>query len=307
MSSVQLAKILVATDGSENSDYSLNVATKIGEKYSSKIDLIYVRQPQGSVPSSAPLVDPVIGGTSVIIPSQRDNARMREEETPSQKKIPELLESRLEILRERGFEPVAIFVESPDISGEILKAARNGNYNLVVLGSRGVGGLKSLLLGSVSTKVAKEAKCSVLVMKRRIEGVFKILLGFDGSPESRKALEFVKDFGKRMNAEVDPVSVVNIPLAPEGIVGADVDRWEKEMGNLADEAASQLAAVGIRSTRKVSNYIDVARALSDDAERGAYDLIIVGNRGLGRLRSLFLGSVASGVANSAKTNVLIAR
>ena len=159
MSSLQLAKILVATDGSENSDYSLNVATKIGEKYSSKIDLIFVKQPQGSVPSSSPLIDPVIGGTSVIIPSQGQIIpAMNEESGREEQKSPDLLESRLEILREQRFEPGAIYVESPDVSGEILKTAREGNYDLVVLGSRGMGGLKSLLLGSVSTKVAKEAK-----------------------------------------------------------------------------------------------------------------------------------------------------
>jgi len=279
---------------------------KIAEKYASRIDLIYVRQPKGSIPSSAPLVDPVIGGTSVLIPSQRDNARVTDEAT-TRKKTDNLLESRLKIIRDRNFESDAILVDSPDVSGEILKASRTENYNMLVLGSRGMSGLKSLLMGSVSTKVAKEAKCSVLIMKRRIEGVFKILLGFDGSPESRRALEYLQDFGKKMKAEVDPLSVVNIPMAPEGIVGADVDRWEKEMKKLADEAADILRSGGIPSSGKVSNYIDVARALSDEAEKGAYDLIVVGTRGLGKFRSLFLGSVASGVANSAKTNVLIVR
>jgi nucleotide-binding universal stress UspA family protein len=117
----------------------------------------------------------------------------------------------------------------------------------------------------------------------------------------------VGDFGKRMNAEVDPMSVVNIPMAPEGIVGTDLDRWEKEMRELADEAASVLSSKGITSGAKVSSYMDVARALSDEAEKGAYDLIVVGNRGRGKFRALFMGSVASGVANSAKTNVLIVR
>src|SRR5207253_11097256 len=128
--------------------------------------LVYVRQPQGSIPSSAPLIDPVIGGTSVIVPSQGDNSRVKEEVIP-RRRFPDLLESRQELLREQNFETGAIYVESPDVPGEILKASRNGNYDLLVLGSRGVGGLKSLLLGSVFTKVAKESKGSVLVMKRR--------------------------------------------------------------------------------------------------------------------------------------------
>jgi len=303
----QLSKLLVATDGSENSDYALNVATKISEKYSSRIDLIHIMQPQGTISSAAPLVDPVIGGATIIVPSQGGNSDGKKESLDGKNKATQLLESRLKILRDRNFDSDVLFIESPDIPGEILKASRNGHYDLVVLGSRGMSGLKSLILGSVSTKVAKEAKCSVLVMKKRIEGVFKILLGFDGSAESRRALEFVADFGKRLNAEVDPLSVVNLPMAPEGIVGAEVDRWEREMKKVADEAASTLSSRGIRSAGKVSNYMDVSRALSDEAERGAYDLIVVGNRGLGKLRSLFLGSVAAGVSNSAKTNVLIVR
>ncbi|MGI0083807.1 MAG: universal stress protein [Nitrososphaerales archaeon] len=47
--------------------------------------------------------------------------------------------------------------------------------------------------------------------------------------------------------------------------------------------------------------------MTAQAEKGEYDLIVVGSRGYGRLRSLFLGSVASSVADSSKTNVLIVR
>ncbi len=51
----------------------------------------------------------------------------------------------------------------------------------------------------------------------------------------------------------------------------------------------------------------MALALASEAEKGSYDIVVVGSRGQGRLKSLFLGSVASGIANSSKTNVLIIR
>ena len=48
---------------------------------------------------------------------------------------------------------------------EILKAARDGDYSLIVIGSRGLSTLKELLMGSVSDGVTKHAPCPVLVVR----------------------------------------------------------------------------------------------------------------------------------------------
>ena len=48
---------------------------------------------------------------------------------------------------------------------EILKAARRFRANLIVLGSRGLTGIKRQFLGSVSARVARHAPCSVLVVR----------------------------------------------------------------------------------------------------------------------------------------------
>jgi nucleotide-binding universal stress UspA family protein len=47
----------------------------------------------------------------------------------------------------------------------IIETAAEGNFNLIVMGSRGLGGMKELLLGSVSHKVVQLAKTSVLIVK----------------------------------------------------------------------------------------------------------------------------------------------
>ena len=270
--------MLVAIDGSEYSDYALNVALKIAEKYSSTIDLVHVE-----VPAS---------GSSTA---------------DSIKKVGNVLEERLGIVKERKLICNPIKIRSSDPASEILKLSNSGNYNLVVLGNRGMGGLKSLLMGSVSSKVAKESKRSVLVVKTRIQVNPKILLGFDGSDESNLALDFASDLGTRFNAQVEVITVFNIPLAPDTYIGSEVDRWKKEMQTTLDSAVSKLKANGVRSLGKIVDHTNVSLALASEAEKGSFDFIVVGSKGQGRLKSLLLGSVANGVANNSKTNVLIVR
>ncbi|MDG6923115.1 MAG: universal stress protein, partial [Nitrososphaerota archaeon] len=161
--SPDLSKVLVAIDGSEHSDYALNVAVKIGAKYSSSFTLV-----QGEVSS----------------------AKTETEKVPGN-----ILDERVGIVKMNSLACTQIKVQSSDPAGEILKLANSGNYGLVVLGSRGLGSLKSLLMGSVSAKVAKEAKSSILVVKTKIEAITKILLGYDGSDQSKNALEFATDLG----------------------------------------------------------------------------------------------------------------
>jgi nucleotide-binding universal stress UspA family protein len=48
---------------------------------------------------------------------------------------------------------------------KIVETAKNGNFDLVVVGSRGLGGIKEFFLGSVSDRVADEAPCPVLIIK----------------------------------------------------------------------------------------------------------------------------------------------
>jgi nucleotide-binding universal stress UspA family protein len=273
--SPDLSKVLVAIDGSEHSDYALNVAVKIGAKYSSSFTLVQVEVP---------------------------SAKTETEKVPGN-----ILDERVGIVKMNSLACTQIKVQSSDPAGEILKLANSGNYGLVVLGSRGLGSLKSLLMGSVSAKVAKEAKSSILVVKTKIEAIPKILLGYDGSDQSKNALEFATDLGLKFSAKVDVVSVFNIPVSPEAYIGTEVDRWEKDMKSLLDSAVESMRAKGLQTQGKIIDHNNVPLALTSEAEKGSYDIIVVGSRGQGRLKSLLLGSVASGIANSSKTNVLIVR
>jgi nucleotide-binding universal stress UspA family protein len=220
---LELKKILVAIDGSENSDYALNLAIKIGTLYLATVDLIHVAIPTGSVVVSPRVFDPLLG-TTMVLPTPKIEPGQKKQEGSG---LPHILADRRQLLLEHGIQCNAIYIESDDVTGEILKATSSGGYDLTILGSRGLGGIKSLLLGSVSHKVARESKRSVLIVRTKIENVPKILLGYDGSDESKVALAFATDIGKRFHTQVTVASVVSVPIAPEGYIGSGMDRWER--------------------------------------------------------------------------------
>lgn len=298
----------MAIDGSEISDYALNLAIHIGEAMQSELGLIYVHAPSVAPPVATPMYDPLSAGP-LLTP-------MPEWQTPqggvgsrTSSKDGEFLEQRKKHVEESGLLCVTSSVESDNVPGEIMKVASEQGYTLIVLGSRGLSGFKSLILGSVSKKVAKEAKTSVLIVKEKVDGLPKILVGYDGSEESKRALYAAAELGLRFNGKVDPFGVVSIPVAAEGAVMPDgIDKWESEMTDEIRKAIAILKERGITKCEgKTTDSADVTKGIIEEATRGSYDLIAVGSKGYGRLRSFFLGSVASSVADSAKTNVLIVR
>ena len=66
--------------------------------------------------------------------------------------------------RENNIEPELILLEGHP-ADKIAETARDGKYDMIIMGNRGRGGLKKLLLGSVSNAVIQETEASVLVVK----------------------------------------------------------------------------------------------------------------------------------------------
>ena len=67
--------------------------------------------------------------------------------------------------RALGLEEVETTVLGEDAAWEILNYAETNDVDLIVSGTRGLGGIKSFFLGSVSHKLLKEAKCPCLLVK----------------------------------------------------------------------------------------------------------------------------------------------
>ena len=136
-------KILVPLDGSEQSTWALGKAVKIAKKVGGEITLIHVY----SVSSFA------------ITPMQvyRCVQAMR-------KHAEGILEDGKKKAETEGVQAKTLLVDGHTVE-EILKAAKEGNFSLIVIGARGLSKMKELLLGSVSDGVSRLAPCPVLIVR----------------------------------------------------------------------------------------------------------------------------------------------
>jgi nucleotide-binding universal stress UspA family protein len=131
----------------------------------------------------------------------------------------------------------------------------------------------------------------------------RILLAYDGGEPARRALETTVELAKLTGATVAVVSVV--PFHP-GRVGADPwDSTEDHAQELLD-ARRALQERGIEA-ELLEPIGDPARRIEEIADKGDYDTIVIGSRGLSAVGRVLQGSVSSHVAAHARATVIVAR
>ena len=135
--------ILVPLDGSKNSLLALDKAVQIAKKFDSKITLIDVYWISAFRLTPSQLVDYVV---------------------EIRKAGEEILAEGKKIVKTEDV-PVETILKEGHIVEEILKTAKEGNYDLIVMGARGVSKIREILLGSVSYGVTAHAPCPVLIVK----------------------------------------------------------------------------------------------------------------------------------------------
>ena len=147
-----IKKILLAIDGSQSADHALDFGLDLAMKYSAEVMIISViDSPQSSLVVKGMLYAPT--STQKYLKKLRDfHEKILLEASNKTKKISPELKVSIKLLEGR-----------PD--DKIVETAKKESIDLIVLGSRGLGGIKGFVLGSVSDRVADEASCPVLIVK----------------------------------------------------------------------------------------------------------------------------------------------
>ena len=219
------------------------------------------------------------------------------------------LEERAEMLRKGGL-TVETSVEHGRAADVLIDRATESFADLIVVGSRGLGPIARIVLGSVSTHLADHARCPVLVV--RSPEATRMLLATDGTRSSLAIPRVLAAWGNAFRGL--PVEVLSVAprhafVTPWGSTGDD---GVSESGGLslhegiAHEVADEMMELGWHAAA-VARAGDPARQIVATSAEWRADLIVTGSRGLGTVRRIVEGSVAHDVLLHARSSVLVMR
>lgn len=136
------SRILVCYDGSKYSDGALRQACDLARKYDSTLTVIHVIQ-------KTKKSDLLAGNEYTQILRRYAKSALAKAQ---------------KITKEQGFEPKIVTKEG-NAANEIIKYSKTDKTDLIVVGSKGLGAVLQIFLGSVSSKIADRSLCSVLIVK----------------------------------------------------------------------------------------------------------------------------------------------
>lgn len=152
-------KILIATDGSSDAQEGVEFVKKIGFPTSTVLTLLHIVRKK--VHQTAQLLTTSRAQLDVFVKLVEDLLQARGREGAI------LLEETRKVLSRPELKIVENLAFGHEAE-EILKASQRIRADLVVMGSKGLTGLRRFLLGSVSHKVVRYAPCSVLVVRQNL-------------------------------------------------------------------------------------------------------------------------------------------
>ena len=287
-------KILLATDGSEDAVLALRVAVDLSVGSGSELHVVHAWR--AFPPYSHPAV-----AVSTDVGSYERAAQ-------------KILFEQLDDVDARGGSVAGAHPERGQPVEVISDLAEELGIGLVVMGSRGLGPLKRLLMGSVSAGVVDLASRPVLVARGGEDAwpPSRVVVGDDSSLGAKRAGELAASIAGLVGAEVllvralpvvldvsDAVRFAEDATLPRQVVLGHHELSLRERASRLEETSGLRPGVRLREG-------EAASVVLEAAEEGEWPaLVAVGRRGLGRLERLRLGSISTKVLRAATGPVLV--
>ncbi len=173
-----LKTILVPTDSSKHAEKAIELAADLARQHGADLVLVHVLR-EGQVPEALRHMIEVehlaeessaSGPRSASIPWEIAHLLENKAENEEVRKAYEALGNRIleqaeGLAREKGVSRVRKVLEVGEPAHRILECAERENADAIVMGSRGLGELKGMLMGSVSHTVNQLSKCTCVTVK----------------------------------------------------------------------------------------------------------------------------------------------
>ena len=210
----------------------------------------------------------------------------------------EILSKAKAIADEQGVE-AATLIGTGDPASVFVELSRN--YNLIVIGNRGKGGLAERLLGTTSSSLPAYAYCPIVVVPYTDDDgnlmhlnntITKVAVGSDESKWGLKALEIAADFADAWGAELDVISAVPNMKGSED---------EGVMASFKEDLDVRIKPLEESHPNLTINKQIVPGPAVGALTKASYDhdVVVVGSRGRGGFTGLLLGSTSQGLLQHA--------
>ncbi len=296
---IKISSVLLPTDFSDCSREALKHAIRICKTFGAKLHILHVNIMLG------------------------ENPEKIQEGFPEIEKVIDSYEKQQKFdiaeFRRLSAEHVVLFSESTvkgfSASEKILQFEKDNKIDLIVMGTHGRGILSHFVLGSVAEKVVRYSSCPVMTVNQfgkqiDIKNDYKrILVPLDFSDYSLAGLRYGIEFAKIYTAHLDIAHVFEAypaPLAYSYGIESTI-RFGPEIRVRSEEMIRKSAEEIEPDFTKFTPIVIEGkpnRKIVELSEENSSDMIILSTRGLGTVKSFFIGSTADKIIRKVKIPVL---
>lgn len=290
-----MTKLLIATDGSENSRLAQEFAAALPFPEKASARLVAV------TPLPVTLSEFYVEDVLFQQAHQIQNTVVAPRTTAEAEKL------------RSSFANIATDLRIGDPAHEILASAKEHESDLIVIGARGLSAIPRILLGSVSDWICRHAPQSLLVVRPHVDEKVtqvhgtvprRVLFAVDGSAGSLQAV-------KRLAAWKWPAgTTARAVLAFQKIrifqpEQAFIDAERQHADEVLADVKSILAPAFTQVETAVLDADQITHTIVSDAESWKADLLVIGSRGMGRWERFFLGSTSLGILHHAPCSIWV--
>lgn len=304
-SAVPFRNILAPTDFSEHAAGALGRAVALAEKTGASVTVAHVI-PDEVVAASVP-------GTSFATHWEIPTADLKQAEKKLVEEAMQRLIHWIEPFKKAGRGPLnaEVLVGVPFV--EIIRAVTRNRHDLVVAGTRGLGAVGRLLVGSTAERLVRKCPCPVWIVHPQHEWPLRsILVPVDLSPVSAQCLETAAELARESACTVTALHVFNLPAvavpAPVTVPPPAEESTDRRAGRQAAAKrldafvhACQVAGVAVQQQLAVGV---PWRAIVRIADRIDASLIVMGSAARSGIPGFLIGNTAEKVLRQCKRSIL---
>lgn len=297
---MNISKILLATDGSQEAEKASQYAQFLARAYESSVTALYVNEVHFPLTSLFPMYE-----DAIIELAEKTEDKFKQRFSELQKSY-----------SEQGIEFHSKIIKDGTVEG-ITKTAESEGSDLIVMGKSGAGFIAETILGSNTVKVLRQQQVPVLAVRSSDDieekGIKKILVPIDISDESVSPLKNALYIADKFGAEVIAVYVFWLNGGafdiPPNLVDELVEKSKKELSKIVQDQIIEYTdetsnKTDVNVTSSVIHGISPAATLREYALQNSIDLVVVKTHGRSGLSRLVYGSETEKLIKESPCSVL---